>query len=134
MASGLFITPDMVESELSVGVLRWISRPGMTDSKYLIVIEQTLKKNEGPVFHCHPRQEEMILVTEGTVEQWLGEEKRTMNVGDYAFMPAGLVHRTVNVSDPIARLLIMSAPVFAEFENGVEFLDVSGEAPWNSLE
>jgi quercetin dioxygenase-like cupin family protein len=116
---------------LNWGTLAWLSRPQTTGAEKLVVIEVNLSPGHGHNFHKHPEQEEVIYVIEGTIEQWLREEKRMLNPGDSVFIPADTVHASFNVSSNPAKLLAILGPCIGP--EGYQLVDVSGEAPWNAL-
>ncbi len=129
---GKFLT--LKESEpvsLEWGLLRWISLPDLTGTKQLVVIEVSLLPGHGHNFHKHPRQEEVIYVIEGTVEQWLEGEKRELSPGDSIFIPADTVHASFNVSSSDVKLMAILGPAIES--EGYELVDVSGEDPWKTL-
>ena len=130
--SGQFIPAAEAEREqLDWGALAWLSRPQTTGSKDLVVIEVNLLPGGGHNFHKHPEQEEVIYVIEGTVEQWLREEKRMLSSGDSVFISADTVHASFNTSSSSAKLIAILGPcVGAE---GYQLVDVADEAPWNAL-
>ncbi|MDB4142649.1 cupin domain-containing protein [Akkermansiaceae bacterium] len=117
--------------ELEWGKLTWLSRPPATDSKQLTSIDVELAPGNGHAFHKHPDQEEMIVCVSGTVEQWIGEEKRILGPGDAVFLYPDVVHATYNDSDEPARLLVTLGPCVGE--EGYELVDVADQEPWKSL-
>ena len=130
--NGRFILSTEVEREqLDWGVMGWISHPSNTQAKLLTVMEVTLGPGGGHNFHKHPDQEEVISVVSGEIEQWLESEKTTLKPGDSIFIKPYIVHASFNVSDQPARLMVVLAPCVGE--TGYEVVDVSGEAPWNTL-
>jgi len=130
--SGKFIPSAQAEREsLDWGSLAWLSRPQTTDAKDLVVIEVNLAPGGGHNFHKHPEQEEVIYVIDGTVEQWLRQEKRTLKAGDSVFIPADTVHASFNTSGSNAKLLAILGPCVGEA--GYQLVDVANEAPWNTL-
>ena len=130
--SGKFIASDEAErDELEWGTLAWVSRPQTTGAKDLVAIEVSLSPGYGHDFHKHPDQEEVIYVIEGSVEQWLEDKKRVLNAGDSVFSPADLVHASFNISSSPAKLFVTLGPCSGE--EGYQLVDVSDEAPWNSL-
>lgn len=130
--NGRFILSTEVEREqLDWGVMGWISHPSNTQAKLLTVMEVTLGPGGGHNFHKHPDQEEVISVVSGEIEQWLESEKTTLKPGDSIFIKPDIVHASFNVSDQPARLMVVLAPCVGE--TGYEVVDVSGEAPWNTL-
>ena len=130
--SGKFIPAAEADREqLDWGGLAWLSRPQTTSAKDLVVIEVNLSPGGGHNFHKHPEQEEVIYVIEGTVEQWLRDEKRTLSSGDSVFIPADVVHASFNTSSASAKLLAILGPCVGD--EGYQLIDVADEAPWNSL-
>ena len=117
--------------ELDWGKLTWLSRPQATGSKQLTVINVELSPGNGHAFHKHPDQEEVILCLSGTVEQWIGEEKRILGPGDAVFLDADVVHATYNDSNEPAQLMVTLGPCVGE--DGYELVDVADEEPWKSL-
>ena len=129
---GKFVIARDVEPEvLDWGQLRWLSNPPTTNAKDLTVIDVTLALGKGHNFHKHPDQEEVIYVVSGTVEQWVGREKRVLGPGDSAFLPADTVHASFNVGDTEAKLVAILGPCVGE--SGYELVDIAGEPPWNGL-
>jgi len=129
---GKFIPRDEAERErLDWGGLAWLSRPQTTGAKALVVIEVSLAPGGGHAFHKHPRQEEVIYVVSGSIEQWLEGERRTLGPGDSIFIPSDTVHASFNRSGSEARLVAILGPCAGPA--GYELVDVSGEAPWKSL-
>ena len=130
--SGKFIPAAQAEREkLDWGTLAWLSRPTTTEAEQLVVIEVNLSPGHGHNFHKHPEQEEVIYVIEGSIEQWLRQEKRMLNPGDSVFIPADTVHASFNVSSRPAKLLAILGPCVGP--EGYQLVDVSGDAPWNAL-
>jgi quercetin dioxygenase-like cupin family protein len=130
--TGRFISSTEVKrEELEWGTLAWFSSPGASNAKDLVVLEVTLSPGGGHNFHKHPRQEEVIYVIEGEIEQWVHREKRVLRPGDSAFIGADVVHASFNVSDRNARLLAVLGPCVGP--EGYELVDVSGQEPWVSL-
>lgn len=129
---GRFLTAAEIAREYpDWGALGWASRPEDTGSKNLVVIEVTLAPGQGHNFHKHPRQEEIIYMIEGTVEQWILEKKRKISQGDVAFIPQDTVHASFNDTDNDVKLLAILSPAVGEA--GYELEDVSEEEPWSRL-
>ena len=132
MMKGKFITGQQMErDQLDWGSLGWLSRPATTGAKQLVVLEVTLKPDHGHNFHKHPDQEEVIYVVEGTVEQWLEEEKQILKPGDSIFIGANVVHASFNIGSEPAKVMAILAPSVTE--DGYVSVEVGHEAPWNSL-
>jgi quercetin dioxygenase-like cupin family protein len=97
----------------------------------LVVIEVDLLPGNGHAFHLHARQEELLYVLEGEVEQWLGEEKRILGAGDSTLIEPNTVHASFNISSKPAKVLAILGPVVGE--EGYEVVEVAHQAPWNTL-
>lgn len=130
-----FICVDDVEWELlDWGSTGWVVRPAnVEEASQLCALDVKLSPGKGHDFHHHPHQEEVILVRSGTVEQWIGEERKLLTAGDVAFIPLGAIHATFvpeSAPEPV-RLFVVLGPSFGP--HGYEAVDVSGEEPWSSL-
>ncbi len=68
----------------------------------------------------------------GTIEHWIEQEKRILSAGDSVFMPPRVVHASFNIGTDEAKVIAILGPCVGEM--GVENIDVSGEAPWNTLQ
>ena len=68
---------------------------------------------------------------EGTIEQWLEQDRRVLSAGDSAVIPASAVHATFNDGEVAARILAILSPAVGDDGYGVE--DVAGDEPWASL-
>jgi quercetin dioxygenase-like cupin family protein len=132
--AGAFVPADnAVREQLDWGSLAWSCRPSNTGAQQIVAIEVTLTPGGGHVFHKHPKQEEMIYVIQGQVEQWLDREKRVMRSGDAVFIPADVVHASFNKSGQDAKLLAVLSPSMGG-PTGYELEEVAGQAPWNTLQ
>jgi quercetin dioxygenase-like cupin family protein len=73
----------------------------------------------------------VIYVIEGSIEQWVLEEKQTLTAGDSVVIPASAVHATFNDGTEAAKILAILSPAVGDDGYGAE--DVAGEEPWASL-
>jgi quercetin dioxygenase-like cupin family protein len=122
---------DVKREELQWGSLAWFSGPAASKASNLVVLEVTLSPSGAHSFHKHPKQEEVIYVIEGEVEEWIDAEKRLLRPGDSAFIPPDIVHASFNLSDRSARLLAILGPCIGP--EGYELIDVADQEPWASL-
>ena len=97
----------------------------------IVAIEATFLPGKCHDFHRHPGQEEVIYVIEGSIEQWVLEEKQVLTAGDSVVIPESAVHATFNDGTEPARILAILSPAVGEDGYGAE--DVAGEEPWASL-
>ena len=97
----------------------------------IVAIEATFLPGKAHPFHIHPGQEEVIYVIEGTIEQWVESESRTLTAGDAVVIPADAVHATYNETGEPAKILAILSP--AVEGDGYAAVDVAAEEPWASL-
>ncbi len=77
----------------------------------------------GPPLHVHHRQDETIHVLAGRFKVRIGEQQHTLDAGGFAYLPAGLPHAFLNLTDQSAELIIVFAP-----GGGHRFFDELGPA------
>ena len=97
----------------------------------IVAIEATFLPGKCHDFHRHPGQEEVIYVIEGSIEQWVLEEKQVLSAGDSVVIPASAVHASFNDGTVPAKILAILSPAVGDDGYGLE--DVAGEEPWASL-
>ncbi|MEM6628343.1 MAG: cupin domain-containing protein [Bacteroidota bacterium] len=130
--SQTFIThSERKEIALDWGTLFRLSDPETTSAQQLVTLEVNLLPGNGHNFHKHPRQEELIYVIEGEIEQWVDTEKRMLKPGECAFIPKDVVHASFNIGNSPAKVMAILSPCFGE--EGYELEEVYHEAPWNGL-
>ena len=113
------------------GDVGWRCSPA-TGASQIVVMDVTLEPGGGHDFHRHPGQEEMIIVRQGQITQYLERDSTTLGVDDSVFIDADVVHASFNESDQPALLQVVIAPSLGE-GSGYGLVDVSGEEPWASL-
>ena len=62
---------DVEQEQFDWGTIGWRCRPANTGAKSLVVMDVTLEPGEGHAFHRHDGQEEMIIVKQGSVTQFI---------------------------------------------------------------
>jgi len=127
-----FIKKKKKEKEvLDWGNLTRLSGPNKTNAKDLVVIEVNIAPGQGHDFHKHPKQEEVIYVVKGKVEQWVGKKKKTLRKGESCFIPADMVHASFNIGKKDARLIAILGPSIGA--DGYELVEVYDQAPWKKM-
>jgi mannose-6-phosphate isomerase-like protein (cupin superfamily) len=122
---------DVRREQFDWGVIGWRLVPA-SGAKHLVVMDVELQPGGGHEFHRHPGQEEMIIVKEGTVIQFVGEESSTLTAGDSVFIPEGTVHGSVQRRGPDrAPAGVISPSLGGETGYGLE--SVADQEPWASL-
>ena len=97
----------------------------------IVAIEATFLPGKCHDFHRHPGQEEVIYVIEGSIEQWVLDEKQVLAPGDSVVIPASAVHASFNEGTVPAKILAILSPAVGDDGYGVE--DGAGDEPWASL-
>jgi quercetin dioxygenase-like cupin family protein len=64
----------------------------------------------GPPLHVHHRHAEAIHVLAGRYKIRIGEETFTCDEGGFAYMPAGIPHAFLNLTDEPGRVVILYSP------------------------
>jgi quercetin dioxygenase-like cupin family protein len=64
----------------------------------------------GPPLHVHHQQDETLHVLAGRFKVRTGDQHYTLDPGDFAYLPAGLPHAFLNLTDQPAELIIVFAP------------------------
>ena len=132
MGEGRFLKlEEAAQVALDWGSLRPICDPVGTEWSGLLASEIVVPSGKGHNFHFHPRQEELIYVLSGEIEQWLGTERRILGPGDCVDVPAKQIHASFNESNEDAKLFAILVPPVGE--GGYEFVDVSDQPPWDKL-
>lgn len=112
------------------GPHEWLSRPGLTAADQLLLVRVRMPPGQAHAFHRHPAMEEIIYVIEGRAEQWVDTTSRILGPGEVAHIPRDVVHGTYNAGDDTLVFLAILSPANAP---GPPIVDVSNEAPWNTL-
>lgn len=74
-------------------------------------LEYRTRMGEEPPDHTHRTEDEMFYVLEGSVTFRCGEETFDVEKGGFIYLPAGIRHGyTIRSEDP-ARLIVVTAPV-----------------------
>jgi quercetin dioxygenase-like cupin family protein len=127
-----FVTQsDVREEAFDWGTIGWRLTPA-AGSKHLVIMDVTLEPGEGHDFHRHPGQEEMIIVTQGRITQYIERDSSSLGPGDSVYLDEGVVHASFNDGDETAHLQVVIGPSLGG-ETGYGLEDVSGEEPWSSL-
>ncbi len=131
MKSAFTESKSIDREKLDWGTRAWHTGYGKDRADNLVVIEVDLQPGFGHAFHLHAKQDEIVFVIEGEVEQWIGKEKKILRKGDSAFLEANMVHASYNVSKKPAKVLAILGPVIGK--DGYEVEEVYGKAPWSTL-
>jgi quercetin dioxygenase-like cupin family protein len=126
-----FITQaDVLHGDFPWCHVEWMSNPALVGAKELLLVRATFPPRQAHNFHRHPAREEIIYVTEGRAEQWVGREKRLLAAGEMAHIPMDVPHATFNPGPDTLKFLAILSPVEAP---GEFTIDVFDEEPWVTL-
>ena len=64
----------------------------------------------GPPLHVHHDRDETLHVQVGRFKVKVGEQERILEAGGFVYMPTGLPHAFLNLTDQSAELIIVFAP------------------------
>ncbi|HVM21378.1 MAG TPA: cupin domain-containing protein [Egibacteraceae bacterium] len=122
---------DVRREQFDWGVIGWRLIPS-SGAKQLVVMDVELEPGQGHDFHRHPGQEEVIIVKQGRVTQFVEENSTTLGPGDSAFIPENTVHASFNDFDETAYLQVVISPSLGG-DTGYGLEDVADQEPWRSL-
>jgi len=74
------------------------------------LVVTTIPQGDSTPLHVHHDEDEAFYVLDGTVDFVCGQERFRAEAGALAFLPRGLPHTFLGVSDPGARVLILLLP------------------------
>jgi quercetin dioxygenase-like cupin family protein len=64
----------------------------------------------GPPLHVHHRQEETIQILKGQYKVRIGDEVFQCNEGGFAYLPSGVPHAFLNLTDQPGEVIVVYAP------------------------
>lgn len=97
---------DVRQESFDWGTIGWRLTPD-SGSRQLVIMDVTLEPGGGHDFHRHPGQEEMIIVKQGRVTQYIEQESTTLAAGDSVYLDEGVIHASFNESDENAYLQVV---------------------------
>lgn len=85
-------------TEMYPGFKRWSIVDGERGSVQLTVSEVVMEPGSAPPLHFHPT-EETILIAEGQLEAYVGDETYQVSAGQMVLAPPGVKHGFANKTD-----------------------------------
>jgi quercetin dioxygenase-like cupin family protein len=76
----------------------------------LFAFETEVAPGQGPPLHVHANEEEILYVLDGDLRFRYGDDIRDAPRESFIFVPRGVPHTFQNVSDGLARILIVFTP------------------------
>jgi quercetin dioxygenase-like cupin family protein len=87
-------------------------------AKQLCVFEQWVAPGNGAPTHSHS-VEEILTVSEGEAETWIGEARTLVRAGQSLIVPAGRLHGFRNVGTGTLHVhAVLASPIFEQFFEG----------------
>jgi quercetin dioxygenase-like cupin family protein len=123
---------DVKQEQFDWGVIGWRLTPD-SGSKRLVIMDVTLEPGEGHDFHRHPGQEEMIIVKQGQITQYIEQDSTSLSPGDSVYLDEGVVHASFNEGSETAHLQVVIGPSLSSEATGYGLEDVSADEPWASV-
>lgn len=80
------------------------------DTRHTSMFDWTIPPRFSTGLHVHRVQEETFYVLEGECEWQVGDERIRAKPGTYLFLPPGVPHNIMNVTDAPARVLMTVSP------------------------
>src|SRR2546423_71047 len=100
---------DVRQESFDWGTIGWRLTP-QSGSKQLVIMDVTLEPGEGHDFHRHPGQEEMIIVKQGEITQYVERDSTTLGVGDSVYLDENVIHASFNDGSETAYLQVVIGP------------------------
>ena len=130
--SRFVLAGDVPVEEFEWGSAGMRSAPPSTGCESFVVMDVRLDPGFYHAFHRHDGQEEMIIIKQGAVTQFIERDSTTLGAGDSVYLDAGVVHASFNDGTATAHLQVVIGPSLGG-ETGYGLEDVSSEEPWASL-
>ena len=116
--------PDVRQENFDWGVIGWRLTPD-SGSKHLVIMDVTLEPSGGHDFHRHPGQEEMIIIKQGRITQYIEQEATTLGPGDSVYLDEGVIHASFNDRQEAFLAFVLAQYV----KEGVQELDQDKLSP-----
>ena len=116
LGRGMIVYGDDVESLVfDWGTIKFLSEPEVTGAERFSFGMVVLAPGKGHESHNHPGVEEIIFVMSGEGEQMVDDQPPVrVRPGASIYIPADVVHSTVNTGWEPMRLLVVYSPAGAE--------------------
>lgn len=126
------LAEDVFHDPQPWGATDWLVNPRTAGSRQLVVAQIIIKPGHGHAFHIHPAQEEVVVILEGRLEQWVEDVNQELGAGESVHIPPNVVHASFNHTSSPVRALVALGPCVGNAD-GYEQVDKSEEEPWKSL-
>ena len=119
---------DSLRNPVATGGPLEIKARGEETGGALTACESVTMPGEGPPFHKHANEDEVMYFVDGTFRLRIEDEVMDMAPGSFAFVPRHTPHSWQNVSEGQAHMLFVFTPASPGMERFFErFAEVAGE-------
>lgn len=87
-----------------------------------------MKKGSEAPLHEHSREDETFYVVAGSPEARVGDDRHVLNEGDAVFLPRGVPHRLLCLSESAEVIMLIHPPGLERFFDEVDRLTADGPA------
>ena len=87
-----------------------VSAPAVNQS----LAEASVPPGGATTEHYHRTTEELYLITAGTGRLRIGDEERSVTVGDCAVIPPGARHKIWNTGEDVLRIVCACSPAYSD--------------------
>jgi len=88
------------------GTITWIDSAAITGSETLTIGIVQIEAGQQNPRHCHPNCDEALLLLEGELVHWIGEEEYLLRPGSLVHIPTGAPHQARNPGATPARMMV----------------------------
>lgn len=78
------------------------------------LVETTIPRGHSAPLHVHRHEDEVLYILDGTVDFVCGDERFRAEQGAIVYLPRGVSHSFLGVSDEAARVLVLMLPAGLE--------------------
>jgi quercetin dioxygenase-like cupin family protein len=115
------------------GLMTWKVRAEETDGA-VSVFEDVMERGKTTPLHTHPEHDETVVVLEGEILTYNGDDPRTVGPGGVIVTPRGVPHALLVVSERARILAIQTPGTKAEaFYRGASIDSVTGPVDFNKV-
>jgi len=105
------LKPEEVETLVfDWGSIKWMSCPAIKGAQRFSFGVVLLSPGKGHLAHNHPDSEETLYVVSGEGDQMVAGKRWKITAGDIVYIPAGVMHETVNTGWESLKLIAVYSP------------------------
>jgi quercetin dioxygenase-like cupin family protein len=101
------------------GVIFNVILPGAITNENLFIAEIESLAGGEPPRHVHTLEDEIVIIKEGTITYFIGDDIISASAGDTVVLPKNVPHNFVITSSKMRIILIATSASFGEFFHGL---------------